>query len=62
RPRGWRDATRDEALALLHIGVGYGGLSWKKVRTIVECIFTDWRGALYVYEDYVPAANKRENG
>ena len=24
------------------IGVGYGGLSWKKVRAIVEAVFKDW--------------------
>ena len=36
------------------IGVGYGGLSWKKVRAIVEAVFGDWDGTLVVYEEFVP--------
>src|SRR5579884_2320025 len=41
-------------IALPRIGVGYGGLSWKKVRAIVEQVFGEWQGMLYVYEEYVP--------
>ena len=41
------------SIALPRIGAGYGGLSWKKVRPIIERVFTDWPGTLYVYEDYV---------
>jgi hypothetical protein len=41
-------------IAMPRIGVGYGGLSWKKVRAIVEAVFGDWRGTLVVYEEYVP--------
>jgi hypothetical protein len=35
------------------IGSGYGGLSWRKVRAIIERVFTDWPGTLIVYEEYV---------
>lgn len=41
-------------IAIPRIGVGYGGLSWKKVRAILEQVLGDWAGTLYVYEEYVP--------
>ncbi|MDR3638334.1 MAG: macro domain-containing protein [Isosphaeraceae bacterium] len=41
-------------IAIPRIGVGYGGLSWKKVRAIVDVEFRDWPGTLIVYEEYVP--------
>jgi hypothetical protein len=37
------------------IGAGYGGLSWKKVKALIERVFADWPGALIVYEEYVPS-------
>ena len=40
------------SIAIPRIGAGYGGLSWKKVRAIVEKVFADWAGTLYVYEEY----------
>jgi O-acetyl-ADP-ribose deacetylase (regulator of RNase III) len=42
------------SIALPRIGTGYGGLSWKKVRAIIERILADWAGSLYVYEEYQP--------
>jgi O-acetyl-ADP-ribose deacetylase (regulator of RNase III) len=42
------------SIAIPRVGVGYGGLSWRKVRAIVERVFADWPGTLYVYEEYVP--------
>jgi O-acetyl-ADP-ribose deacetylase (regulator of RNase III) len=42
------------SIALPRIGVGYGGLSWKKVRAIIERVFADWPGLLYVYEEFAP--------
>src|SRR5215472_3434408 len=42
-------------IAMPRIGTGYGGLSWKRLRTIVEQVFAGWSGTLYVYEEYVPA-------
>lgn len=49
------DAYNICSIAMPRIGVGYGGLSWKKVRAIVERVFGDWSGTLIVYEDYVPS-------
>jgi O-acetyl-ADP-ribose deacetylase (regulator of RNase III) len=43
------------SIALPRIGAGYGGLSWRKVRAIIEQVFADWPGKLYVYEGYVAA-------
>src|SRR5262249_32980567 len=42
------------SVAIPRIGVGYGGLSWQKVRAIVERVFADWLGNLVVYEEFVP--------
>jgi O-acetyl-ADP-ribose deacetylase (regulator of RNase III) len=41
-------------IAMPRIGAGYGGLSWRKVRAVVEKVFADWPGTLYVYEEYHP--------
>jgi ribA/ribD-fused uncharacterized protein len=41
------------SIAIPRIGVGYGGLSWKKVRVIVESVFGDWSGSLVVYEEFI---------
>jgi O-acetyl-ADP-ribose deacetylase (regulator of RNase III) len=41
-------------IAVPRIGTGYGGLSWKKVRALVEKVFGGWVGTLYVYENYEP--------
>ena len=48
-----------ESIAIPRIGVGYGGLSWKKVRAIVERVFGDWPGSLIVYEEYVPRSSEQ---
>lgn len=47
------DSEGITSIAMPRIGVGYGGLSWKKVRAIVENVFEDWSGTLVVYEEYV---------
>jgi O-acetyl-ADP-ribose deacetylase (regulator of RNase III) len=39
-------------IAIPRIGVGYGGLSWKKVRAVIERVFGGWSGTLYVYEQF----------
>jgi O-acetyl-ADP-ribose deacetylase (regulator of RNase III) len=49
------EAEGIQAIAIPRIGAGYGGLSWRKVRAIIEQVFEDWSGSLYVYEDYQPA-------
>jgi O-acetyl-ADP-ribose deacetylase (regulator of RNase III) len=51
--RAQADAEGINSIAIPRIGVGYGGLSWKKVRAIVENVFNDWVGRLVVYEDFV---------
>ena len=52
--RAQADAEGIGAIAMPRIGAGYGGLSWRKVRSVVEAAFADWAGVLFVYEDYVP--------
>jgi O-acetyl-ADP-ribose deacetylase (regulator of RNase III) len=51
-------ASADEAgirsIAIPRIAAGYGGLSWKKVRSQIETVFADWSGTLVLYEDYRP--------
>jgi O-acetyl-ADP-ribose deacetylase (regulator of RNase III) len=54
RMRELADSEGISSIAMPRIGVGYGGLSWKKVRPIVECVFAGWPGTLVVYEEYVP--------
>lgn len=48
------DELEIRTIAVPWIGVGYGGLSWKKVRVIIDRVFSDWAGTLVVYEGYVP--------
>jgi O-acetyl-ADP-ribose deacetylase (regulator of RNase III) len=48
------DNTQIHSIALPRIGAGYGGLSWKKVRAIIEHVFADWPGDLYIYDEYAP--------
>jgi ribA/ribD-fused uncharacterized protein len=55
------DAEGITSIAMPRIGVGYGGLSWKKVRAIVEAVFGDWPGSLVVYEEYVPGRSADES-
>ncbi|HEV2457299.1 MAG TPA: macro domain-containing protein [Ktedonobacterales bacterium] len=54
--RSQADAEGIRSIAMPRIGTGYGGLSWKKVRAVIERVFADWDGVLYVYEEYVPAS------
>ncbi len=49
------DAAKVSSIGLPRIGAGYGGLSWKKVRAIIEQVFATWPGTLIVYEEFVPA-------
>jgi O-acetyl-ADP-ribose deacetylase (regulator of RNase III) len=51
--RALADSEGIESIAIPRIGTGFGGLSWKKLRPIVERIFADWSGTLVVYEAFV---------
>jgi O-acetyl-ADP-ribose deacetylase (regulator of RNase III) len=51
--RAQADEQGIKSIAIPRIGVGYGGLSWKKVREIIERIFVGWLGTLYVYEEFI---------
>jgi O-acetyl-ADP-ribose deacetylase (regulator of RNase III) len=46
------DAEGIRSIAVPRIAAGYGGLSWKRVRAIIDAAFADWAGTLYVYEEY----------
>ncbi len=46
------DAEGISSVAMPRIGTGYGGLSWARVRAIIERVFADWAGTVYVYEEY----------
>jgi O-acetyl-ADP-ribose deacetylase (regulator of RNase III) len=48
------DAAGITSIAMPRIGAGYGGLSWRKVKEIVEQVFADWPGTLTVYQEYAP--------
>jgi O-acetyl-ADP-ribose deacetylase (regulator of RNase III) len=54
RTRALAETESIESIAIPRIGVGYGGLSWKKVRPIIERVFGDWSSTLIVYEQYAP--------
>jgi O-acetyl-ADP-ribose deacetylase (regulator of RNase III) len=58
--RALAEAEGVESIAMPRIGVGYGGLSWKKVRPIIERVFGDWPFTLVVYEEYAPEESEKE--
>ncbi len=49
------DSEEITSIACPRIGAGYGGLSWAKVRVILQEVFGDWPGDLWVYETFVPS-------
>jgi O-acetyl-ADP-ribose deacetylase (regulator of RNase III) len=57
---GMREQADYEGITTIsvpRIGTGYGGLSWKKVRAVIEKVFGDWPGVLSVSEEFVPEAD-----
>jgi O-acetyl-ADP-ribose deacetylase (regulator of RNase III) len=48
------DAEKITSIAMPRIAAGYGGLSWKKVRALIEAAFAEWPGTVYVYEEFQP--------
>ena len=59
RMREQADAEGVGRIAIPRVGVGHGGLSWRKVRAIVETVFGDWPGTLVVYEEYAPKGGRK---
>lgn len=47
------DEANITSIAMPRIGAGYGGLSWNKVKVVIERVFAGWSGSLYVYDEYV---------
>lgn len=60
RIRELADIEGITSIAIPRIGVGYGGLSWKKVRSIIEQVFAEWSGRLIVCEEFIPATDIAE--
>ena len=56
-----RQADREgvTSIAIPRVGAGYGGLSWRKVRAVIERAFAGWPDTLYVYEGYAPEGEPR---
>jgi O-acetyl-ADP-ribose deacetylase (regulator of RNase III) len=52
--RATADTEKITSVAMPRIAAGYGGLSWKKIRALIEAVFADWPGTVYVYEDFKP--------
>jgi O-acetyl-ADP-ribose deacetylase (regulator of RNase III) len=48
------DAEGIRSIAVPRIAAGYGGLSWEKVQAVIDRVFADWPGTLYVYEEFRP--------
>ena len=46
------DTEGVRSIAMPKIGAGYGGLDWDRVKEVIEKVFADWKGTLYVYEDF----------
>lgn len=51
--RAVADSERISTIAVPKIGAGLGGLSWEGVQEVVERVFAEWPGTLYVYEKYL---------
>ena len=47
------------SIAIPRVGAGYGGLSWRKVRAVIEGAFAGWPGTPYVYEESAPEAGSQ---
>lgn len=47
------DESRIASLAMPRIGCGLGKLEWKVVRPLVQQMFEQWQGMVYVYERYI---------
>lgn len=50
--RAAADEVGIRSVAMPRIAAGYGGLSWKKVKALIDAAFADWSGELTVYEEF----------
>ena len=50
--RAAADESGIRSVAMPRIAAGYGGLSWKKVRALIDSAFAEWPGTVYVYEEF----------
>jgi O-acetyl-ADP-ribose deacetylase (regulator of RNase III) len=41
------------SIAIPRVGAGHGGLSWNKVKPIIDRAFQNWSGSLYIYDEYM---------
>lgn len=57
--RARADAAGVTSIAMPRIGAGLGGLSWKRVREVIDRVLGDWSGTVYVYDTYVPEAETK---
>ncbi len=46
------DAEGITSIAMPRIAAGYGGLSWKKVKALIQAAFAEWPGTVSVYEEF----------
>ncbi len=53
--RAQADAEGITSIALPRISAGLGGLAWPGVRAIIERVFADWPGDIYLYEAFQQA-------
>lgn len=60
--RAQADAEGIASIAMPRIGAGHGGLSWANVRVVIERVFADWTGSLYVYETFQASSHAAEPG
>jgi O-acetyl-ADP-ribose deacetylase (regulator of RNase III) len=56
--RALADEEGIDRIGVPRLGAGYGGLSWKKVRLIIERVFGDWPGTLIVYDIFAPRGSR----
>jgi len=50
--RAGADSESIRSIAVPRIGAGYGGLSWDQCKLIIERVFLDWSGGLFIYDKY----------
>jgi O-acetyl-ADP-ribose deacetylase (regulator of RNase III) len=62
RMRELADLEGITSVAMPRIGAGMGGLSWRRVRDLIERVLGDWTGTAYVYDTFVPEPQLPDSG